>query len=73
MSVVLLRRGEYVAVVQYDDAAGVFRGRVTNVGAEITFSGSTVTELQVAFRRALAAHHLSTTASGARLEEPGES
>lgn len=73
MSVVLLRRGEFTAVIHYDDSAGVFRGRVTNVAAEITFSGSTAAELQVAFRRALAAYHLSTAPSRARPDAPEES
>ena len=70
MSEVLMRHEGYVAALAYDEAAGSFHGRVSNVTAEITFSGRSVKELQSAFRRAVAAYRVSCKAQGREPETP---
>mgnify|MGYP000747747644 CR=1 FL=1 len=40
---------DYIALVEYDDVAKVFCGRVINTRDIITFEGTTVGELQQAF------------------------
>ena len=40
----------YVAVVEFDDEAGIFHGEVANIRDVVTFQGSSVKELQKAFK-----------------------
>ncbi|MEK7794729.1 MAG: type II toxin-antitoxin system HicB family antitoxin [Candidatus Hydrogenedentota bacterium] len=44
---------EYIAHVDLDEAAGVFTGRVVNIGDGITFEATTVKRLRKAFREAV--------------------
>lgn len=39
----------YIAMVEYDDAAGIFHGEVVNLRDVITFQGTSVEELRQAF------------------------
>ena len=39
----------YIAMVEYDDAAGIFHGEVVNLRDVITFQGPSVEELRPAF------------------------
>ena len=40
----------YVGVVEFDDEAGVIRGRIANLRDVVTFQGKTVDEVRRAFR-----------------------
>ena len=70
MPKVLMRHEGYVAALEYDEGASAFHGRVTNVTAEITFSGQSVEELQSEFRRAVAAYRAACKAEGRAPETP---
>lgn len=65
-----MRHEGYVAALEYDEGAATFHGRVTNVTAEIRFSGRSVKELQSAFRRAVAAYRAACKAAGREPETP---
>jgi len=67
---VLIRHEGYVAALDYDERTGTFRGRVTNVTAEITFSGRSVRELTIAFGQAVAAYRVRCRAEGREPEAP---
>src|SRR5882762_6759072 len=41
---------DYIATVEFDDAAGIFHGEIVNTRDVITFQGKSVTELKKAFR-----------------------
>jgi predicted HicB family RNase H-like nuclease len=40
----------YYGIVQYDDEAKIFYGEVINTRSVITFQGTTVNEIEIAFR-----------------------
>jgi len=46
----MLEHKGYIGCVEFDDEAGVFSGEVINTRDVITFQGTSVEELQVAFR-----------------------
>jgi predicted HicB family RNase H-like nuclease len=71
MPEVLMRHEGYVAALELDEAGAVFHGRVTNVRAEIAFSGSSVRELTTAFGEAVAAYRARCEAEGREPETPG--
>ncbi len=46
----MMRYKEYIGDVEYDDRAKIFHGEVVNTRDGITFQGTTVEELEQAFR-----------------------
>ena len=65
-----MRHEGYVAALEYDETVEAFHGRVTNVDAEIVFSGRSVKDLQVAFGRAVVAYRAACKAAGREPETP---
>ena len=65
-----MRHEGYVAALEYDETLEAFHGRVTNVGAEIVFSGESVKDLRLAFRRAVMAYRAACKAAGEEPETP---
>lgn len=49
----MLKYKGYSGVVEYDDEAGVFHGEVLDLRDVVTFRGSSVTELDEAFRESV--------------------
>jgi predicted HicB family RNase H-like nuclease len=70
MPEVLMRHEGYVAALEYDEGTATFHGRVTNVMAEIVFSGRSVRELQATFGQAVAAYRAACKAAGREPETP---
>ena len=46
----MMKYKEYYGIVQYDDEAKIFHGEVINTRTVITFQGTTVDEIERAFR-----------------------
>lgn len=46
----MMKYKDYVAVVEFDDEANLFHGEIANIRDVVTFQGSSVKELQNAFK-----------------------
>ena len=49
----MMKYKNYVGVVEFDNEAGIFHGEVINTRDVVTFQGSSVKEIQKAFRESI--------------------
>jgi predicted HicB family RNase H-like nuclease len=60
----------YLATVEIDEGAGVMHGRVVNARAVLTFEGTTLAELRIAFADTIADYREWCAERGAEPEKP---